>query len=357
MIKVDKDIDTSDVVVKTLGPSTFCNLLNGCRYQYLLSHTNNVAKAAILPNLKAPTIGTIIHSLFEMRIKGEIPDEETFEKYWEEKIRDKEKEIQQTYGLRSYTLTDYDKMYSAMDTALKMPHYGTKNKPDSNSGNSYSFVAIEKPVKTSTLSGKIDKVEKNDTDLIIVDFKTGKVIDENTGQIKEEYVVQLNLYAHMYYAKEGEKATKLEIIDIDGNSYSVPIWSDYELQQTLNDVTDVINDLNSKKGINLAFPSDKCSRCNARMICSAYWNSNYRVAVDPDESNMQFEDMEFEVMSIINKDVIEYNGGRIKGLNRFTNELELGKTYRMRGLIFIGNNFEFGALYTTGEQSFIVELI
>ena len=356
MIKVCKDIDTSDVVVKTLGPSTFCNLLNGCRYQYLLSHTNNVAKEAILPNHKVPTIGTIVHSLFEMRIKGEIPDEQTFEKYWENKIREKEEEIKQTYGLKNYSLTDYDKMYSSMDTALKMPQYGISNKQDDSIINPSSYVSIEKPVKTSTLYGKIDKVEKNGTDLIIVDFKTGKVIDEKTNQIKDEYVTQLNLYAHMYYSKEGEKATKLEIVDIDGNTYSVPIWSDYELQKTLNDVQVVIDDLNAGKGVHLAFPGEKCSICNARMTCSAYWESNFRVAVDPDDSTQKFEDMEFEVTSIINRDVIEYNGGRIKGLSRFTSELEAGKTYRTRGLIFQGSDYEFGKLYATCEQSFIVEL-
>ena len=65
----------------------------------------------------------------------------------------------------------------------------------------------------------------------------------------------------------------------------------------------------------------------------------------------------YQVSSIVSRDVIEYKGGRIKGMSRFNEELELGKTYRIRGLIFNGNNYEFGELYSTCEQSVIVELI
>ena len=107
----------------------------------------------------------------------------------------------------------------------------------------------------------------------------------------------------------------------------------------------------------MTYTSEKCAFCSARMTCHAYWDSPYRIAADEEDPTKVFEDKEIQVSSIVSRDVIEYKGGRIKGMSRFNEELELGKTYRIRGLIFNGNNYEFGELYSTCEQSVVVELI
>ena len=161
----------------------------------------------------------------------------------------------------------------------------------------------------------------------------------------------------MFESAEGLNVSELEIIDVDGNTYNVPLWPDTKLQNTLKDVRELIDDLNSGKGELLAHPSEKCAFCSARMTCNHYWCSQYRIASDDEDPTKVFEDKEVQVSSIVNRDVIEYKGGRIKGMSRFNEELELGKTYRIRGLIFNGNNYEFGELYSTCEQSVVVELI
>lgn len=359
MIQINQDIDTSDVKVETLGPSTFTFLNEGCKYQHLLNHTKNVSRGATLPSAKKAITGTVVHSLFERRTKGEIPDEATFEIIWEEELRKQEEDIKRTYGLKDWSISDYDKMYSAMETAMKMPQYGKSNKQSDNGVANGTYVIVEKLYKTSTLCGKIDKIEKNDSKVIIADFKSGDVMGDD-GKIKKAYVVQLNLYAHMYHSQEGEKATELQIIDIDGNIHQVPIWDDIELQKNLALVQDVIDELNSGKGIQLASPSDKCANCNERMKCTPYWNSPHIVVHDPNDPNKRYEDLEFTVKSIIDKthkDVVEFYGGRIKGLNRYTFELEEGHTYRARGLNYIDDQYEFGTLYSTSESTIIMELL
>lgn len=359
MIKINQDIDTSDVKVETLGPSTFTFLNEGCKYQHLLSHTRTVDKGATLPNTKKAITGTVVHSLFEKRTKGEIPDEDTFERIWEEELKKQEDQIKQTYGLKNYSIDDYDKMYSAMATAMKMPQFGISSKQNDKGTATGPNVIVEKLYKTSTLCGKIDKIEKNGDNIIIADFKSGDIKDDN-GNIKKAYIVQLNLYAHMYYCQEGEKATELQIIDIDGNIHKVSIWDDIELQKNLAFVKDVIDELNSGKGIQLASPSEKCANCNERMKCNPYWNSVHRVVHDPNDQNKRYEDLEFKVKSIIdktNKDVVEIYGGRIKGLNRYTFELEEGHTYRARGLNYINDLYDFGTLYSACESTIIMELL
>lgn len=358
MIQVYNKIDTSDVKVEKIGPSTFNYLFNGCKYSYLLTHTKNIDRRAILPNPKNTILGTIIHSLFEKRIKGLIQTEKDFEEIWEEEICREENRITQTYGIKDYSLVDYDKMYSAMATALNMPQVNKLNKVNGViQHDSSSPISVELPVETEYLIGKIDKVERDNNGVKIIDFKTGKIIDEDTGSIKEDYIAQLNLYSHMFESVEGVKASELEIIDVDGKTYNVPQWPDTKLQNTLKDVKDLIDELNSGKGELLTYTSEKCAFCSARMTCHAYWNSPYRIASDDEDPTKVFEDKEVQVSSIVNRDVIEYKGGRIKGMSRFNEELELGKTYRIRGLIFNGNNYEFGELYSTCEQSVVVELI
>ena len=358
MIKVYDKIDTSDVKVEKIGPSTFNYLFNGCKYSYLLGHTKNIDKRAILPSPKNTILGTIIHSLFEKRIKGLIQSEKEFEELWESELRKEENKITQNYGIKDYSLADYDKMYAAMETAMKMPQVTNVSKANVVfTHDSSSPISVELPVETDCLIGKIDKVERSNNSAKIIDFKTGKIIDEGSGSIKEDYIVQLNLYSHMFESAEGLNVSELEIIDVDGNTYNVPLWPDTKLQNTLKDVRELIDDLNSGKGELLAHPSEKCAFCSARMTCNHYWCSQYRIASDDEDPTKVFEDKEVQVSSIVNRDVIEYKGGRIKGMSRFNEELELGKTYRIRGLIFNGNNYEFGELYSTCEQSVIVELI
>ena len=249
-------------------------------------------------------------------------------------------------------------MYAAMETAMKMPQVTNGSKANVvNTHDSTSPISVELPVETDCLIGKIDKVERSNNSAKIIDFKTGKNIDEGSGSIKEDYIVQLNLYSHMFESAEGLKVNELEIIDVDGNTYNVPLWPDTKLQNTLKAVRELIDDLNSNKGELLAYPSEKCAFCSARMTCNHYWSSQYRIASDDEDPTKVFEDKEVQVSSIVNRDVIEYKSGRIKGMSRFNEELELGKTYRIRGLIFNGNNYEFGELYSTCEQSVVVELI
>lgn len=354
-----KNIDCSDVKVSTLGPSTFTSLLKGCRYQYMLQHTSNKGKNSTLPSAKSSSLGTIVHSLFEERTKGSIPDAASFENRWEELVAKEERRIKDAYGLKEYSLCDYDKMYSAMDTALSLDTWSSSAPGSISSTSAGISIESEKKYQTDNLVGKIDRVEEVAGKITIIDYKTGKVTDED-GNIKEEYETQLNLYAYMYQATKGVKVDELQIMDIGGTRYQVNVWDSAKIAVVLAEVDVLIKAMNDAPGdkSTLASPSDKCAICSAKMICNAYWVSPYRVAADEDDPQVVFEDMEISITKIlgINGDVAEYMGGRIKGLSRFSFTLEAGKTYRIRGLIKVGEGFAFGALYSTCGNTIIMEL-
>ena len=66
--------------VKGLTPSNFYRIKKGCSFPiaiYQIIKDNNLDWSILLPNLsKAAHLGTIIHRLFEERVKGEIQNEE-----------------------------------------------------------------------------------------------------------------------------------------------------------------------------------------------------------------------------------------------------------------------------------------
>ena len=70
-------------------------------------------------------------------------------------------------------------------------------------------------------------MQNTQTGCEIVDYKTGKVYDES-GEIKPEYVTQLNLYAYMFKQDTGIAPSRLVIIDRNGQEVEVPYDRDGE---------------------------------------------------------------------------------------------------------------------------------
>ena len=354
MIKIH-DINTSDVTVRKIGPSTYTSLKNGCKYSYFLTHTRTKEPGTILPCHNSTLLGTVIHALFEERAKGMIQNEDDFERRWEAKLTEKENEIKQMYGLKDFSMKDYDRMYLAMGTAMNMR---AGNVGHSVPGLPSTRVESEKPYETDNLIGTIDRIENTDGKVKIIDFKTGHIINEATGNIKEEYVAQLNLYASMFVEKENMPVDSLEIMDTSGNTFPVPMWSDAQLKSTLKDIDDLISLMNSTASKeSLAAVSDKCGMCSAKMICEPYWRGLHKEEKDDEDPESVFSDLEINVTGIENEDVISYSEGRITGASKFTFRFTIGARYRIRGLIYKGDDYEFGKLYLVCSHTIIMKLV
>lgn len=276
---IPNNIDKSFSVVNTLSPSVFTQLKNGCLYQKILQDsisdkTKGLGVSLTFPPNPAALYGSIIHRLYEKRMKGLIPDAESFERMWDAEV----KKVNETYSPR-YPLfvlkNDYDKMFESQNVAMGMQPVTTSMGSVSRVSSSSQFERSYKiPGK---LHGIIDRISCKDSYVEIIDYKTGMVYDDS-GKIKQIYIDQLNLYALMYEATEGKKVSKLTIIDKNANEIDVPILPNKEnLLDDVDRIIRCINDsINNGTAKNLATPSEEnCKYCNCRHLCEAYWKSSY----------------------------------------------------------------------------------
>jgi hypothetical protein len=142
-------------------------------------------------------------------------------------------------------------------------------------------VRVSVPAPPTTLRGSIDLVFELDGLLHIVDWKTGSVLDQQTGKVKAEYQDQLNLYAGMYGEAFGRFPDRLELRPFVGPAIA---WNSSreesgkllamarERAARLHLVRQAI--ISNLAGFEVieATPDQNgnCSECRARPHCSAY---------------------------------------------------------------------------------------
>ena len=126
------------------------------------------------------------------------------------------------------------------------------------------------------VGGILDWIGRIDGQIVIRDFKSGDVYDEE-GDIKEDYQLQLPIYAWLYHAKFGEWADRLELWPRHGDPVEVP-YSTAEADRMVRAKLDEVESTNAriqaadKAPRGLAMPSaEVCRSCLWRAFCDAYW--------------------------------------------------------------------------------------
>ena len=264
---IDKAWDS--VSIETLSPSTFSWIHNGCAYQVLLNRLLNAHPSCQLPPHKNTTIGTIVHKIYELTIKGQLCSFAEMRDKWEEMIKIEEDKLAIKYPtLKSINLNDYDKRNKAIKYALWI----TKNRKPKVEESSNVSVLSEKYLdcKEIGLKGVADKLVIANGEISIIDYKSGQVFDKD-GNIKKEYITQLHLYAAMCEHLQFGKISKLALIDINGEEIFVEY--DQELKRKLcNNVSATIEHLNDiilRRAFEEVVKVDSsiCSKCDCRHIC------------------------------------------------------------------------------------------
>ena len=260
------------VTIQALSPSSFSWVNHGCRYQILLQNAiktlNNDSLS--LPSNKNAMLGTIIHKIYELTIKGELKSLSEIKNKWEDLIANEKAKLSDKYPtLRNASLNDYDKRNCAIRYAMGMMRRQDSAPDIINTGRQ---VLSEKWLDCSALGlkGIADKLVLDNGYVDVIDFKSGYVCDEN-GDIKEEYYVQLHLYAAMCRYLSLGRPRKLMLVDIEGNYYDFP-FSQVICDQLLSEVKNAISALNETIKKKLFVQSAKpelgmCSICNCRHLC------------------------------------------------------------------------------------------
>lgn len=259
------------VSVDALSPSTFSWVNRGCGYAVLLQKAVKTFKdnSLSLPSSRSALLGTIIHKLYELTIKGELTSISEMKSKWEELVTQKKNELASLYPtLRNAFLNDYDKRNSAIRYAMGIMR-NKRVEPNTRKG---CFVLSEKWLDCTEigLRGKADKLILDNGNVDLVDFKSGHVTEDN-GAIKTEYRDQLHLYAAMCQFLSIGTPRKLALVDIDGEYYYVPFSIEY-CNRLLSEVKGTLELLNtvvkSKDFLTLAKPKlGMCSLCTCRHIC------------------------------------------------------------------------------------------
>ncbi|HLN71778.1 MAG TPA: PD-(D/E)XK nuclease family protein, partial [Prolixibacteraceae bacterium] len=106
------------------------------------------------------------------------------------------------------------------------------------------------------------------------DFKSGKILLEE-GEIKEEYVDQLKLYAYLHNEVYGKYPDELSIIDLEKKEYPVA-YTPKECEVLASKSRDALSEINRLIEMDelkaLAKPNVvNCKSCLYRPACNYYW--------------------------------------------------------------------------------------
>lgn len=260
-----------NVEFSTLSPSTFSWVNKGCGYQIMLQKalSSFADPSLLLPFNKNAILGTIIHKIYELTTKGQLQKLADFQHKWTELVEAEKSKLVANYPtLRNANINDLVKRNSAFSYALKMVSSPTIGNIEVSTKKVYSEKLLD--CSAIGLKGTADKVILDGDSFDVVDYKSGQVLDE-TNSIKEEYRVQLHLYAAMCCSLDMGKPRKLSLVDITGQYYNVP-YEDSYCNSLLSDVKTTLDSLNaavrSHDFQRYAKPDlGMCANCNCRHVC------------------------------------------------------------------------------------------
>lgn len=294
--RIPSNIEIS--TINELSPSKYTCLKDGCAYSFVLeSALQSCGRPSLLmpPATTKNVIGTIIHKIFQLVYSGQLnATEESITARWKELCDFYCNGIREAFPtLGNVQVVDYDKMFETIDVILDT----FQESHNVSSGNSF---CIKNPNEhyiklDGLLKGSIDRIRYASGGYEIVDYKTGKVYDNNGG-IKKGYIDQLNLYAYMIEEKEGVTVSKLTIIDYLGNEIEVP-YDKNAKTNVFNSIKCLISEINGAiaSGVadTLAKPSEQnCCFCPCLHLCKK------RVC----SSNGTFQIIEGKVIKVLNND-------------------------------------------------------
>jgi hypothetical protein len=152
-------------------------------------------------------------------------------------------------------------------------------------------VVVQDDITNPRITGRIDYIIEEGSDVHIIDWKTGEILEDD-GDIKNAYVVQLQLYAALLERKQSDLGyqikfpTKALLINLERGveiTLSSDVLNPLTCRQMLEEAVEMwenINKLVDKSGDaqglmkTLAKPDNEgCQYCPVRPVCKAYLSS------------------------------------------------------------------------------------
>lgn len=275
------------VPLTSISPSHF-EALRKCALQVVLERT---LPQGGLPPTVYMLAGSLIHRVAEKAFIEAPANQVELEQIWQ-RVAD---EFEAQLSIRASTAPMVPIRYSvpnfAVRRALFLRTWKYRTAPSEPKNDSSAQGGAEKVLadETRQVSGKADLILRTSSGWIIKDFKSGQIIDSETGEIKPEYASQLKLYAALCKHTYKEFPSKLLLVDATGEEIEVPFTPEEclalltEARQLLAAVNQGVVDGQVEQ---LATPTpEQCGWCRARAMCPVYIG---QVRLDPDSAPSDF---------------------------------------------------------------------
>jgi hypothetical protein len=275
------------VPLKRVSPSRFIGLQR-CRLREVWTASRT---PSLLPASARARLGTVVHRLLERVGKDAVPTEHVTSALWNEELQKVESEMKASWLDRSLvplSLTvanaEVHKL-RALDRARKMAAELPLKREGSAGSKGLGFeVWLQSP--DGSVGGFIDCALR-DEGLVIRDYKSGAIYEKDDGsepKIRDEYVIQIQMYAALYNDTFGVWPERLEIVPIRGDEARVPV-DKLRCGQLVDDARLLLSEVNAAVAAlhhtgalgpsSLANPSiETCTPCGFRPQCSAYLAAN-----------------------------------------------------------------------------------
>lgn len=355
IIKKIPKIEDLMVQLKGVSPSKYSQIREGCAFSVIVQNAINnkkMDKYILLPSLSpAANLGIIIHKLLEERVRGNIKDSDTYESKWISYVHAREEEISNNYpSLRNLSFSDYDKMYANCDATMHIPI----SNPNTNENDDKHPPLVEVPVCIPNyISGIVDRIKFDYKGIEIIDYKSGQIYDEN-GNIKENIIYQLHLYALCCEQQFNKKVNKLTIIQTsDLSDINIPIQRDllHTLLSEIKSVIDRINHIVDNGNIeSLQCPQESlCKLCNCKHMCKAYLQSSFRSENIVDGIVIDVSNKNFLLLQ--DKEGLQFSVWKLEDLCIDEWDFLIGKH-----LIFLNVSNRIGNVYKRTDKTIIFEI-
>lgn len=300
MYKIDKIVYRK---ITRISPSQFYSMKN-CTYKSLLAEA--FERKPLLPISPNAYYGTVLHKMLEMIAKGVIKNEYDFNIFFDKQVILQE-EILMQIGYDFFVPLQKNVKDFGMKKVLLKKHLKIicENPELSSKVKFHSEKWMES--KDKLIAGKIDLIIEKEQENEIIDFKTGAitqdVLDDDGeifSKIKEEYTDQLKLYAQLYFENTGKFPSKLSLIDLSKQKFTVE-FTQSECESIFEEAKRLIETTNQSiiEGTFNANPSEKnCKYCLYRPACSFFLKLL--------ESDYSFNDVSGTV-----RNVVKYQNGNI----------------------------------------------
>jgi len=248
-----------------------------CRLKEILAASGH---PALLPVPPAARIGSAVHTIIEMATAGKIGNETQFNEVWQDEICKCEASMNSNPLERHLvpieeTADDYE-VKKLMALQMISSFFSDGRQQDSQKEKNRPEEWLE--TKDNKIGGRIDLIQETSKGAVIIDYKTGSIIDAKHDRPKDEYQIQLKLYAALFFENFDKWPLKLILVGIDRSAHEVH-FSQAECIGLLEQAKKLLVDTNELilGGLSpddFATPSpEACKYCLFRPGCHKYWQA------------------------------------------------------------------------------------